>query len=77
MHAQEILGVVDTHGVKELENPPQTELFPANLDIKREMNPEFESQTNLEIEREMHQFESPTNLEIEGEIHQNESPPKR
>ena len=62
MHAQEILGVVDTHGVKELENPPQTELFPASLDIKREMNPEFESQTNLEIE---------------GEIHQNESLPKR
>ena len=61
MHAQEILGVLDTHGVKELENPPQTGLFP----------------TNLEIERELHQNESPTNLEIDGGIHQNESPPKR
>ena len=44
MHAQEILGVIDTHGVKEKdhgvkekENPPQTELFPANLDIEREI----------------------------------------
>ena len=57
MHAQEILGVVDTHGVKEKENPPQTELFLTNPDIERDtpQNPDIERDTlqNPDIEREI------------------------
>ena len=59
MHAQEILGVVDTHGVKEKENPPQTELFPANLDIERD------KPHHLDIERDKPQH---LDIDIERDI---------